>query len=55
MAQRQTYQLKLYDQVLAQFQFEPTLTGFRASRLEVDPSALHLLPLTLGQVQSDVE
>ena len=55
MAQRQTYQLKLYDQVLAQFQFEPTLTGFRASRLEVDPSALHLLPLNLGQVQSDVE
>lgn len=55
MAQRQTYQLKLYDRALAQFQFEPTLTGFRASCLEVDSSAVHLLPLNLGQVQSDVE
>lgn len=55
MVQRQTYQLKLYDRALAQFQFEPTLTGFRASCLEVDSSAVHLLPLNLGQVQSDVE
>lgn len=37
MRERQTYQLKLYDRPLAQFQFERTLTGFRAGHLEVDP------------------
>lgn len=55
MRERQTYQLKLYDQPLAQFQFERTLTGFRAGHLEVDPDAVTLLPLNLAQVQNDVE
>lgn len=55
MRERQTYQLKLYDRPLAQFQFERTLTGFRAGHLEVDPYAVPLLPLNLAQVQNDVE
>lgn len=55
MRERQTYQLRLYDRPLAQFQFERTLTGFRAGHLEVDPDAVPLLPLNLVQVQSDVE
>lgn len=55
MRERQTYQLKLYDRPLAQFQFERTLTGFRAGYLEVDPDAVPLLPLNLAQVQNDVE
>lgn len=55
MRERQTYQLKLYDRPLAQFQFERTLTGFRAGHLEVDPDAVPLLPLNLAQVQNDVE
>lgn len=55
MDERQTYQLKIYDQPLAQFQFVRTLTGFRATGLEVDASAAHLLPLHMTQVQSDVE
>ena len=55
MRERQTYQLKLYDRPLAQFQFERTLTGFRAGHLEVDPDAVPLLPLNLAQVRNDVE
>lgn len=55
MNERQTYQLKIYDQPLAQFRFVRTLTGFRATGLEVDASAAHLLPLHMTQVQSDVE
>ena len=55
MNERQTYQLKIYDKPLAQFQFVRTLTGFRATGLEVDASSAHLLPLHMTQVQSDVE
>ena len=55
MAERQTYQLKLYDQPLAQFQFERSLAGFRARGLEVDETAAHLLPLNMQTVHSDVE
>lgn len=55
MRERRTYHIKLYDRPLAQFQFAPTLTGFRAECLEVDSSALSLLPLNLAQVQNDIE
>lgn len=55
MASTQTYRLKIYDQPLAQFQFEKTLTGFRARGLETDPAAAHLLPLNIMQSPTDVE
>lgn len=38
MTTAQTYQLKIFDQPLAQFQFEKTLTGFRARGLETNPT-----------------
>ena len=50
-----TYHLKIYDTVLARFDFEKTLAGFRARNLEVAPDLAHLLPLNIMQNPSDVE
>lgn len=55
MRDRQTYQLKLYDTPLAQFQFERTLGGFRARGLAIDKSRAHRLPLNLAQAPCDAE
>lgn len=55
MADGRTYQIKVYDTPLVQFQFEKTLTGFRARNLEVDENLAHLLPLNIMQSPDDVE
>ena len=50
MAAAQTYFLKIYGTVLAQFQFEKTLGGFRARNFEIVPETAHLLSLNIMQV-----
>ncbi len=55
MADAQTYELRIYDTPLAQFQFEKTLGGFRARGLEADEQHRHLLPLNIMQAPDDVE
>ncbi|WP_165247636.1 HipA domain-containing protein [Adlercreutzia sp. ZJ141] len=55
MANAQTYEVRIYDTPLAQFQFEKTLGGFRARGLEVDRNNSHLLPLNIMQAPDDVE
>ena len=55
MADAQTYKLKIYDQELARFAFEKTMTGFRARGLEVNGETAHLLPLNMRDTADDVE
>ena len=55
MADAQTYELRIYDTPLAQFQFEKTLGGFRARGLEIDAAQTQLLPLNIAQTPNDVE
>lgn len=55
MGAAQTYELRIYDTPLAQFQFEKALGGFRARGLEVDAGLAHLLPLNIMQSPDDVE
>lgn len=55
MRESAAYKLKLYDQELARFEFQRTLTGFRARGLEVDSSCAHLLPLNMMHAPDDVE
>lgn len=55
MGKGQTYKLKIYDIELARFEFEPTMTGFRATGLELSGEHDQLLPLNILRAPSDLE
>ncbi len=55
MEPSQTYALKLYDEQLAWFSFQKTMTGFRARGLEVNTERANLLPLNMRSSPTDAE
>lgn len=55
MQKSEVYKIKLYDTVLAQFEFQETLAGHQARGLEIDKKQAGLLPLNIGAAPNDVE